>query len=98
MSQQSQAIQSTVEAALLSLRLAAPQVKAHLEDRNCEEYALADVEQLLVKWFAESIDQLSLEAGYHTCTGDRSYSFNRDGFSRLAAKLEAVEQPELIAA
>lgn len=84
--------------ALQSIKAAAPQVQARLEDRNCEQYALADVEQLMVKWFLESVDQLALEAVYHTTTGDRSYAFNRDSFNRMAAKLEPVEQPELVAA
>lgn len=88
----------SISESIASVKRAAATVKASLEERNGEQYDLADVETVLIQWFLDSADQLALEAHYHAISGDRSYAFNRSTFDKLAARLEPIEQPELVAA
>jgi hypothetical protein len=75
------------DTALNSLNDAAVAIQRELASRG-EQYAIADLNEVLSLWLELSVEQLCEDALFHCITGDRSFSFNRLGFEAFLKKVE----------
>lgn len=76
-----------------AIQQAAEEAQAHFETEKNRHYRLDDLKRVYVTWLEQSVEQLALDAGYHSITGPDTYSFNRQGFERALEKLDYAEHP-----
>lgn len=76
-----------------AIQQAAEAAQAHYQTEHSHYYRLDDLKALYVKWLEQSIEQLALDASFHTLTGADLYAFNRQGFTKALEKLDYAEHP-----